>query len=174
MAGFPAGGKPLLLGLAGLGVALVLAVGPVRDATEAAEAIGVARDRLARARAAAAAPAPVPLSAADEGALVAAFQARLDALAAEHVAVVDGAGLRADPDRPTLPRLSASLRGSAEGLHGLMQALETQGPLVVPEEAELSIERPADPEIGRATVLRLNLTVRGVLLQAPGPRSAAP
>lgn len=172
MAGFAAGGKPLLLGLAGLGVALVLAVGPVRDAVEAADAIGVARDRLARA--AAAAPMPAPLSAADEGALVAAFQARLDALAAEHVAVVDGAGLRADPDRPTLPRLSASLRGSAEGLHGLMQALETQGPLVVPEEAELSIERPADPEIGRATVLRLNLTVRGVLLQAPGPRSAAP
>ncbi|MBY0296798.1 MAG: type II secretion system protein M [Methylobacterium sp.] len=168
----PVGGKPLLLGLAGLGLALVLAIGPVLDAVAAADAIGVARDRLARAQAAA--PVPVPLSAADDGALVAAFRARLEALAAEHIAVVDGAGLRADPDRPTLPRLSASLRGTAEGLHGLMLALETQGPLLVPEEAELTVERPADPDIGRATVLRLNLTVRGVLLPGPGPRSAAP
>ncbi|KMO41132.1 hypothetical protein VQ02_06395 [Methylobacterium variabile] len=172
----PAGGRPLLLGLAGLGLALVLAVGPVLDAVGAADDIGHARDRLARAQAAAAMPpVPAPLTAADEAGLVAVFRARLETLAAERAARIDGAGLQPDPARPALPRLSASLLGTAEGLHGLLQALETEGPLAAAEEAELSVERPADPEIGRATVMRLNLTIRGVLLPRPSPpRSTTP
>lgn len=164
----PPTGRPLLLGLAGIGLALALAAGPVLDALGAADDIAAARDRLARAQAAAAAaPVPAPLSAADETSLAVAFRTRLDALAAGRSATVDGAGLQPDPARPTLPRLSASLRGTAEGLHGLLAALETEAPLIVPEEAVLSVERPADPEIGRATVMRLTLTVRGVLLPAP-------
>ncbi len=160
--------RPLLIGLLALGVAIVLGTGPVLDALAAADDIAAARDRLARAQAAAAAaPAPAPLSAADEAGLVIAFRSRLDALAAGRSATVDGAGLQPDPARPTLPRLSASLRGTAEGLHGLLAALESEAPLIVPEEAVLSVERPADSEIGRATVMRLNLTVRGVLLPAP-------
>ncbi|AWN48601.1 hypothetical protein DK419_21450 [Methylobacterium terrae] len=167
-------GRALILGLAGLALAVALAAGPVLDALGAADDIAAARDRLVRAQAAAAAPpVPAPLSAPDEAGLVLAFRARLDALAAERVVAVDGAGLQPDPARPTLPRLSASLRGTAEGLHGLVQALETEPPLIVPEEAELSVERPADPEIGRATVMRLNLTARGVLLPAP-PGASAP
>lgn len=164
----PLDGRALLLGLAGLSLAAAVATGPVLDALGAADDIAAARDRLARAhRAAAAPPVPAPLSAPDESSLVLAFQSRLAALAAGRVAVVDGTGISRDPARPTLPRLSASLRGTAEGLHGLLEALETEPPLIVPEEAELSIERPADPEIGRATVMRLTLTVRGVLLPAP-------
>ncbi|PIK72011.1 GspMb/PilO family protein [Methylobacterium frigidaeris] len=169
----PLAGRPLLLGLAGLALAAALGTGPVLDALGVADDIALARDRLARAQAAAAAPpVPAPLAAADEAGLVAAFRARLDTLAGERTATVDGAGIQPDPARPTLPRLSASLRGSAEGLHGLLQALETGAPLIVPEEAELSVERPADPEIGRATVMRLNLTVRGVLLPAPATKPA--
>lgn len=164
----PPAGRPLLLGLGAIGLALALATGPVLDALGAADDIAAARDRLARAQAAAAAaPVPAPLSAADETSLAVAFRARLDALAAGRSATVDGAGLQPDPARPTLPRLSASLRGTAEGLHGLLAALETEAPLIVPEEAVLSVERPADAEIGRATVMRLTLTVRGVLLPAP-------
>lgn len=167
-------GRGPLLGLAGLALAALLAAGPVLDALAAADDIAAARDRLARAQAAAAAPpVPAPLGATDEAGLVLAFRARLDALAAERVVAVDGAGLQPDPARPTLPRLSASLRGTAEGLHGLVQALESESPLIVPEEAELTVERPADPEIGRATVMRLTLTVRGVLL-APPPGASAP
>ena len=67
-----------------------------------------------------------------------------------------------------------TLRGTAEGLHGLLAALETEAPLIVPEEAVLSVERPADPEISRATVMRLTLTVRGVLLPAPTTGRPAP
>ncbi|KMO33849.1 hypothetical protein VQ03_24310 [Methylobacterium tarhaniae] len=169
----PLAGRPLLLGLAGLGLVLALGTGPVLDALGTADDIAAARDRLARAQAAAAAPpSPAPLAAADEAGLVLALQARLDALAAERTVTVDGAGIQPDPGRPTLPRLSASLRGTAEGLHGLLQALETGAPLIVPEEAVLGVERSADPEIGRATVLRLTLTVRGVLLPAPAAKSA--
>ncbi len=168
----PLAGRPLLLGLAGLALAAALGIGPVRDALGAQDDIALARDRLARAQAAVAAPPSAPpLSAPDEAGLVAAFRARLDGLAAGRTATVDGTGLQPDPARPTLPRLTASLRGSAEGLHGLLQALETGSPLIVPEEAELAIERPADPEIGRATVMRLNLTVRGVLLPAPASKT---
>ncbi|WP_167858555.1 hypothetical protein [Methylobacterium nonmethylotrophicum] len=171
----PAGGRPLLAGLAALGLAIVLGTGPVLDALGAADDIAQARDRLARAQDAAALPAvAAPLGATDETGLVLAFRARLDALAAERAVLVDGAGLQPDPARPALPRLTAALRGTAEGLHGLMQALETESPLVVPEEAELGIDRPADPETGRATVMRLTLTVRGVLLQAPAVRSTTP
>ncbi|MFH6783923.1 MULTISPECIES: hypothetical protein [Methylobacterium] len=164
----PVNGRALLFGLAGLSLAAAVAVGPVLDTLAAADDIALARDRLARVQGAAAAPpVPAPLSAPDEAGLVLAFRARLDALAAGRAVLVDGAGLQPDPARPTLPRLSASLRGTAEGLHGLVQALETESPLVVPEAAELSVERPADPEIGRPTVMRLNLTVRGVILPPP-------
>lgn len=164
----PAAGRPLLLGLAGLALTAALGTGPVLDALSAQDDIAMARDRLARAQAAASAPpTPAPLSAADEAGLVAAFQSRLTALAAERTVAVDGSGIQPDPARPTLPRLSASLRGTAEGLHGLLDALETGVPLVVLEQAELSVERPADPEIGRATVMRLTLTARGVLAPAP-------
>ncbi|MET7243171.1 GspMb/PilO family protein [Methylobacterium sp. EM32] len=167
-------GRPLLLGLAGLVFVAALSLGPVLDALGAQDDIALARERLARAQAASASPPSTPpLSATDEAGLVVAFRARLDALAAERVALVDGAGLQPDPARPTLPRLTASLRGSAEGLHGLLQALETGAPLIVPEEAEIGIERPADPEIGRATVMRLTLTVRGVLLPAPATKNDA-
>ncbi|KMO31035.1 GspMb/PilO family protein [Methylobacterium aquaticum] len=168
----PLAGRPLLVGLAGLALLAALGTGPVLDALAAQDDIAAARDRLMRAQAAAASPpSAAPLSAPDEAGLVVAFQGRLTALAAERTVLVDGAGIQPDPGRPTLPRLSASLRGTAEGLHGLLQALETGAPLIVPEEAELSVERPADPEIGRATVMRLNLTVRGVLLTAPVAKS---
>ncbi|KMO12409.1 GspMb/PilO family protein [Methylobacterium platani] len=168
----PTNGRALLPGLAGLALVAGLATGPVLDALGAADDVAAARDRLARAQAAAAAPpVPAPLSGPDEAGLVLAFRARLDALAAARVVAVDGAGIQPDPARPALPRLSASLRGTAEGLHGLLQALETESPLIVPDEAELSVERPADPEIGRATVMRLTLTVRGVLLPAPAQKT---
>lgn len=164
----PVAGRPLLLGLAGLALVAAIGTGPVSDALSAQDDIAMARDRLTRAQAAALAPpSPAPLSAADEAGLVVAFQSRLSALAAERTVAVDGAGIQPDPSRPTLPRLSASLRGTAEGLHGLLDALETGAPLVVLEEAAISVERPADPEIGRATVLRLTLTTRGVLAPAP-------
>ena len=79
----------------------------------------------------------------------AAFRTRLDGLAAPQAVVIDWTGLEADPARPDLPRLRARLRGTAGGLHGLMHALETGTPLMAIEEADLDVERPADPAIGQ-------------------------
>lgn len=169
--------RPILFGVLGLGLILGLilglAAGPVGAAFEAAAQIEAARERLARARAAAIrAPLPVPLSGADTEALLSAFRAHLEDLAGARAAVVERADLEPDPDRPTLPRLRASLRGTAEGLHGLLQALETEAPLVAIEEAELGIERAADAETGRPTVMRVSLSARGVLIPPAPPQVA--
>ncbi len=143
------------------------------DALAAQDDIAMARDRLARAQAAALAPpAPGALERCGRG------RPRRRLPVPPHRAGggaerrIRRAGIQPDLSRPTLPRLSASLRGTAEGLHGLLDALETGIPLVVLEEAEISVERPADPEIGRATVLRLTLTARGVLPPARPPKQS--
>ncbi|WP_187278756.1 GspMb/PilO family protein [Methylobacterium sp. WL12] len=165
--------RPVLAALAGGGLLLALAVGPVLDAWETADRIAASRDALVRAcEAAARPPVPVPLVGNGADALLGAFRGRLDALVAERAAVIDRAELEADPARPALPRLRASLRGTADALQGLLDALETQAPLVAVEEAEIRVERPADPDLERPTGLRLALTVRGVLLPEPG--STAP
>lgn len=168
--------RPFLAGLAGLGLALALAVGPVLEAVEAQGSVAEARARLVRAQAAAArVPVPPPLVGADADALVAAFRARLEGLAAERAALLTEAEIQPDPARPALPRLRAAFRGTAEGLHGLVHALESEVPLMVIEEADLGVERPADPEIGRGTVMRLGLVVRGVVLPAkPEAGSSSP
>jgi len=156
--------RPVLVRLAAFGLLLAVGAGPVSLALDAAGEIDAARERLDKAREVAARPAAVPpLSAPDGGALAAAFRDRLDALAAGRAVVVDAAALEVDPARPDLPRLRATLRGTGAGLHGLMQALETGAPLMAVEEADLGLDRPADAEIGRPTVMRLALTVRGVI-----------
>lgn len=167
--------RPILVGTLGLGLILAAAAGPVGEAFDAASQIESGRERLVRARAAAnRTPLPAPLSAADAEGLLAAFRARLDALAGARAARVEQAELEPDPDRPTLPRLRASLRGTAEGLYGLLHALETEAPLVAVEEAELRVERAADAETGRPTVMRVSLTARGVLMPPVSPAGAAP
>jgi hypothetical protein len=163
--GLPA--RPLLVRLGALALLLALGAGPVSSALDASAEIDAARLRLDRAREQVARPAAgLPLVAPDGEALLAAFRARLDALGPG--ALVDVATLDADPAKPDLPRLRASIRGTAQGLHGLMHALETGTPLVAVEEADLAVDRPADAEIGRPTILRLALTVRGVVA-APKP-----
>lgn len=168
--------RPLLVRLAGCGLLLALGAGAVSSSLDASSAIETARDRLDRARERAARPESVPpLVAADGEALLAAFRARLDALAADRAVVIDAATLDPDPARPDLPRLRGMLRGTAEGLHGLVHALETGAPLVALEEADLGIERPADGEIGRPTLMRLSFVARGVVVPpipspAPSPR----
>lgn len=167
--------RPILLGTLALGLILAAAAGPVGEAFDAAAQIEAGRERLVRARAAAnRTPLPAPLSGADAEGLLAAFRARLDDLAGSRAAVVERADLEPDPDRPTLPRLRASLRGTAEGLYGLLHALETEAPLIAVEAAELGIERAADAETGRPTVMRVSLTARGVLLPPAPPAGAAP
>ncbi len=153
--------------LGALAVLVALAAGPVSSALDAAAEIDAARLRLDRAREQVARPAAgLPLVAPDGEALLAAFRAHLDALGPG--ALVDIATLEPDPAKPDLPRLRASIRGTAQGLHGLMHAVETGTPLVAVEEADLSVDRPADSDIGRPTILRLALTVRGVV-SAPKP-----
>ncbi|CAO4192462.1 hypothetical protein LFADAHJC_LOCUS792 [Methylorubrum extorquens] len=161
---------PILFGVLAVGLILALVAGPVGEAVEAAAQIEAGRDRLDRARAAASRPPlPIPLAGSSEAALLASFRERLESLAGARAAVVERADLEADPDRPTLPRLRASVRGTAEGLHGLLHALETESPLGTVEEAELGIERAADRETGRPTVMRASLTARGVLIPPPAP-----
>lgn len=161
-------GRPVLAALAGLGLLLGLAVGPVSRAIDAQSEIAAARDRLARAQAAAARPPqPAPLVAAEADGLTAAFRGRLETLAGSRAVVIDAAVLEPDPAQPTLPRLRAFLRGTAEGLHGLLHALETEAPLLAIEAAELDVDRAADEEGGRPLVMRASLTLRGV--QAPPP-----
>lgn len=163
--------RPLLVRLAGFGALLALGAGAVSASLDASAEIAVARDRLDRAQARAARPDAVPpLTGADGETLLAAFRTRLDALAADRAVVIDTTGLDPDPSRPDLPRLHGSLHGTAEGLHGFVQALETGTPLVVLEQADLGIDRPADAEIGRPTIMRLVLTARGVVLPPPAPR----
>lgn len=160
--------RPVLVALGGLGLLLALAVGPVSRAVEVQGDIATARDRLARAQAAAARPPqPAPLVAGDADALLVAFRARLEALAAGRAVVIDAAGLDPDPAQPTLPRLRTHLRGTAEGLHGLLHTLETEAPLLVAESAELDVARAADEEGGRPLLMRASLTLRGVQLPPP-------
>lgn len=164
--------RPLLVRLAGCGLLLALGAGAVSSSLDASSAIDAARERLDRARDRASRPESVPpLAAADGEALLAAFRARLDTLAADRAVVIDLTTLDPDPGRPDLPRLRGMLRGTAEGLHGLAHALETGTPRVALEEADLGIERPADSEIGRPTLMRLILVARGVVVPpAPLPR----
>ncbi|WP_407529129.1 GspMb/PilO family protein [Methylobacterium oryzisoli] len=169
-------GRPLLAGCAALGLVLAAAAGPLSSVLHASEEIEAARARLAAAREAVSRPrAAAPLAGPSADALLAALREHLDTLAAGRAAVIDAAEVAPDPDRPALPRLRASLRGTAEGLHGLVHALETGAPLIAVEEADLGILRPADAETGRPTVMRLAVTVRGVLTPAePAPRGAGP
>jgi len=158
--------------LALLGLALVLGFWLLAQATsdvlDARERIAEGRDLLGRTRAAAERPAvAAPLWAADESALLAAFRARLDGLMASRALLLDDARLDPDAARPTAPRLSATLRGTAEGLHGLLLALETQAPLMVVETADLAVARAADAETGRPTIMQLTLALRGALSKAP-------
>lgn len=164
--------RPLLGRLVGGGLLLALGAAAVSSSLDASARIDAARERLDRARERASRPAPVPpLVAADGEALLSAFRARLDALAADRAVVIDAATLDPDPGRPDLPRLRGMLRGTAEGLHGLVHALESGPPLVALEEADLGVERPADAEIGRPTLMRLALVTRGVIAPpAPAPR----
>lgn len=162
--------RPLLVRLVGLGLLLALGAGAVSSSLDASARIDAARDRLDRARERASRPASVPpLVATDGQALLSAFRARLDALAADRAVVIDVTTLEPDPGRPDLPRLRGMLRGTAEGLHGLVHDLETGTPLVALEEADLGVERPADAEIGRPTLMRLSLLARGVVA-TPAPR----
>ncbi len=163
--------RPLLVRLAGCGLLLALGAGAVSSSLDASSAIETARDRLDRARERASRPDPIPpLVAADGEVLLAAFRARLDALAADRAVLIGAAALDPDPGHPDLPRLRAMLRGTAEGLHGLVFALETGAPFVALEEADLGIERPADAELGRPTLMRLTLVTRGVVAP-PAPSS---
>ncbi|GJE18842.1 hypothetical protein AIGOOFII_3575 [Methylobacterium marchantiae] len=167
-------GALLLLGLAAAAGAWLLAQA-TGDVREAAEQIAGSRELLARTRAAAdRPPPPAPLWATDEAALLAAFRARLDGLAAGRAVLLDDARLDRDADRPTAPRLAATLRGTTEGLHGLLLALETQPPLAVVETADLAVLRPADAETGWPTVMRLSLSLRGALATAPADAAEAP
>ncbi len=166
----PLRARPVLVGLAFAGLLAVLAVGPVLGAIEAEGQITAARERLARAREAAARPPQrAPLAGLDTDALLDGFRARLEALASERAAVIDAATVEPDPARPTLPRLQADLRGTTEGLYGLLHALESEAPLVAVEEADLSVLRAADAETARPTVMRARLTARGVLLPSKKP-----
>ncbi len=145
------------------------------EAVEAADQIAAARARLARMREAAARPpAPLPLAGPDANALLANFRARLEGLADGRAALVDGTEIELDPARPTLPRLRAILRGTAEGLHGLLHALESEAPLVAVEEAEIAVARPADAESGRPTLMQVALTARGVVDAPAEPAGIRP
>ncbi|MCJ2085269.1 hypothetical protein MKK88_04565 [Methylobacterium sp. E-005] len=161
--------RPLLVRLAALVLLAAIATAPLSAALDAANAIDAARDRLGRARALAARP-PVtpPLVAADGDTLLAAFRDRLDALAAGRAIVIDAATLEPDAARPDLPRLRVWLRGTSAGLHGLLHALDGEAPRLVVEEADLSVARPADGEIGRPTILNLVVMARGVIAPPPG------
>ncbi|WFT81435.1 GspMb/PilO family protein [Methylobacterium sp. CB376] len=114
----------------------------------------------------------VPLFAADAPALLAAFRARLDALAAGRAVLVDAVHVEPDPGRLEAPRLAAVLRGTTEGLRGLLLALETEEPLVVLDRADLTIVQAAEPEAERPTLLQLALAARGVVV--PPRQGAAP
>ncbi|SFH07604.1 type II secretion system protein GspM [Methylobacterium gossipiicola] len=161
------GGAVALLGLAIVGGLWLLAQA-TGDVLDARERIAESRDLLGRTRAAAERPAPVPpLWAADESALLAAFRARLEGLTASRALLLDDARLDPDAARPTAPRLGATLRGTAEGLHSLLLALETQSPLMVVETADITVARPADAETGRPTVMQLTFALRGALAKAP-------
>jgi len=160
-------GALLILAIAILG-GLWLVGQATSDVLEARGQIAEGRALLARTRAAAnRPPLPAPLWAADEAALLAAFRTRLDGLMNGRAVLLDEAHLDPDADRPTAPRLSATLRGTAEGLHDLLLGLETQAPLAVVETANLKALRPADAETGWPTVMQLSLSLRGALVPAP-------
>ncbi|MEA1832128.1 hypothetical protein U8607_08530 [Methylobacterium durans] len=160
-----------LAAAAGLLAGLSLAGHAVSALLETRSEISDARARLGRLQAASARPAPAaPLSAGDEAALLGAFRARLDALAGGRAVVLDGARIEPDAGSPTMPRLHAEMRGTAEGLYGLLRDLETGAPPLVVETAEIGVLRPAEPAEERPTVLRLGLAARGALLPAEAPR----
>ncbi|WP_232628507.1 GspMb/PilO family protein [Methylobacterium sp. Leaf118] len=164
--------RPILLGLFGSGLALVLILDHAGAAFDASARIDTARERLARLhRMAARPPLPPVLTAPDADGLLAAFRGRLDALAGGRAVVLDRSELERDPDHPDRPRLRAVIRGTAAGLHGLLHALETEAPILAIEEADLDVERAADPETGRPTVMRAALTARGLVLPPVGPEA---
>ncbi|MBX9699798.1 MAG: hypothetical protein K2X74_10185 [Acetobacteraceae bacterium] len=145
------------------------------DVAEAQGQIAEARVLLSRTRAAASRPPlPAPLWATDDAALLTAFRARLDGVMAGRAVLLDASGLELDPGRPNAPRLSATLRGTAEGLHGLLLALETQSLLAVVESARLVSARAADAETGWPTVMQLSLTLRGAVVPAPAGGDPGP
>lgn len=161
--------RPILFGLLGGSLALALVLDHAGDAFDASARIDRARERLARLhRAATRPPLPALLTAPDADGLLAAFRGRVEALAGGQAAILERAELDADPEHPHRPRLRAAIRGTAESLHGLLHALETEAPLVAVEEADLAVERPADPETGRPTMMRATLTARGFVLPAAG------
>jgi len=167
--------RPMLARLVALGLLGAVGAGPVFSGLDADIEIEAARARLDRAREQAARqPGVPPLTAADGDALLAAFRARLEALAGTGAVVIDGTLIEPDPARPALPRLRATLRGTAEGLHGLAHAVETGSPLMAVEEADLTVERPADAEIGRPTLMRLAFAARGVVTGKPAQPRRAP
>ncbi|MDR7038617.1 hypothetical protein J2X36_003387 [Methylobacterium sp. BE186] len=151
-----------LLSLAGQGLAGLI---------DARAEVSAARAHLGRLQAASLRPAPgAPLSATDEAGLLAAFRGRLDALASGRAVVVDGLRVGPDAGSPTMPLLHAEMRGTAEGLHGLLRDLETGPPVVVVETAEIGVARSAEEAGEHPAILRLGLAARGVLLPAEGPR----
>lgn len=168
LATLPLPSRTVLIGIGALVLVLGIAAGPVLSAIEAQGQIAAARARLVQAQAAAARPPqPTPLFASDTDALLAAFRDRLDRLAAGRAVVIDATTVDSDPAQPTLPRLRVSLRGTTEGLYGLLHVLETEPPLLAVEDANLGVDRAADAESGRPGVMRASLTLRGVLLPSP-------
>ncbi|MGY2050991.1 hypothetical protein [Methylobacterium sp. JK268] len=163
--------RAALLALAALAAAGGLGAAALLPLVDTAAEIDQARTLLGRVvEAGERAGPPAPLWAADPASLQAAFRSRLDGLAAGRTVLLDDVRLDFDPRRPTLPVMTAMLRGTTEGLRGLLLALETQAPLVVVESAELALLSPADAAAARPTVLRLTLAARGVLVPAaPGP-----
>lgn len=163
--------RPLLVRLAALILLVAAAALPLSAALDASAAIDAARDRLDRAYALVGRlPVTPPLVAADGDALLAAFRGRLDVLAAGRAIVIDAATLEPDPARPEVPRLRGLLRGTSAGLHALLHALDSESPRLAVAEADLSIARPADDEIGRPTILHLVVTARGVIAAPRGDK----
>ncbi len=163
-------GAPAFLALGALAVLGLAVAGPVADIGELGDGIAEARERLARTRAAAARPVPsTPFAGGDAEAVSAAFRARIEAALAGRAVILEGVTVIADLDQARLPVLSAALRGTAEGLHGVLSDLDAGIPRVAAETADISVASPADADEERPTVLRLSLAVRGLLAPADAP-----
>ncbi|KQU05706.1 hypothetical protein ASG60_03375 [Methylobacterium sp. Leaf469] len=161
---------PVLLALGALAVLGLAVAGPVSEIRELGNGIAEARDRLARTRAAAARPVPsTPFSGVDADAVSAAFRARIETAIAGRAVILEDVTVVPDPDQVRLPLLNAALRGTAEGLHGVLAELDGGLPRVRTETAEIAVASPADADEERPTLLRLSLTVRGLLAPADAP-----
>jgi hypothetical protein len=147
----------VLLGLCGiLGTHLSAALDTEAD-------ISRTRNLLARTKAGLQPRMNIPLWATDEASLLAAFRARIATLTVGRAVLVNNVHLVPDPARPLAPILAASLRGTTQGLQGLLLDLETQPPFIVVETADLSLLKAADAEEDRPTILGASLTARGFL-----------